>query len=99
MRGITPTAADVSTQVFVSDVPEGNRSQFGNNTDRAVYVDPYTGAVLGELVPADMLMENIAEFHGELMAGTWGDRIVELAASSAVVLAATGYCLWWRGRQ
>lgn len=97
-RVVTPIAADASTEVFVTTVPEGERSPFGNPGDRAVYVDPYTGKVLGALVTSDMFMDNVRDLHGELMAGPWGDRIVELVASWAVVLTATGYSLWWRGR-
>ncbi len=41
------------------------------------------------------LMNQIEEFHGELMAGTAGDRIVELAACWAIILIVTGAFLWW----
>lgn len=59
-----------------------------------VFMDPYTGKTVGELNNEDRIMDQIEEIHGELMAGTLGDRIVELAASWAVVLIVTGFFLW-----
>ncbi|MFD2629980.1 PepSY-associated TM helix domain-containing protein [Oceanobacillus kapialis] len=60
-----------------------------------VFVNPYTGEQLRELNAEDRIMDKIEEFHGELMAGTLGDRIVELAASWGVVLIVTGIFLWF----
>lgn len=59
-----------------------------------IFMDPYTGKAVGELNNEDRIMDKIEEIHGELMAGTLGDRIVELAASWAVVLIVTGLVLW-----
>ncbi|SES05266.1 Uncharacterized iron-regulated membrane protein [Gracilibacillus ureilyticus] len=60
-----------------------------------VFVDPYTGEFIGELNNDDRIMNKIEEIHGELMAGTVGDRIVELAACWAIVLIVTGMYLWF----
>nr|WP_258535667.1 PepSY domain-containing protein [Bacillus sp. 03113] len=60
-----------------------------------VFVNPYNGQIIGELNDADRLMNKIEELHGELMAGTIGDRIVELTACWTIVLIATGLYLWW----
>lgn len=60
-----------------------------------VFIDPYTGESLGEIDNDDRIMDKIEEIHGALMAGTLGDRIVELAASWAVVLIVTGLFLWF----
>ncbi|MFC7786379.1 PepSY domain-containing protein [Rossellomorea sp. GCM10028870] len=73
-------------------------SEIGISTDDGsvtVFLDPYTGKSLGELKPEDRIMDKIVEFHGELMAGTIGDRIVELVASWAIVLIITGLFLWF----
>ena len=41
----------------------------------------------------------VSRIHGKLLIGRWGDWLVELAASWAVVLIVTGLYLWWpRGR-
>ncbi|MFD0589694.1 PepSY-associated TM helix domain-containing protein [Paenibacillus sp. GCM10027627] len=60
-----------------------------------VFVDPYTGKVLGELQNDKRLMEIIVLLHGEVMAGEIGDNIVELSASWAIILLITGLYLYW----
>ncbi|MDN4495250.1 PepSY-associated TM helix domain-containing protein [Ureibacillus aquaedulcis] len=66
-----------------------------NNESLTVFIDPYTGESLGTLNNQDRIMDRIEEFHGELMAGTIGDRIVELVACWAVVLIVTGLFMWY----
>lgn len=60
-----------------------------------VFVNPYSGKIIGELADDDRIMNKIEEIHGELMAGTIGDRIVELVACWAIVLIVTGLFLWF----
>jgi uncharacterized iron-regulated membrane protein len=60
-----------------------------------VFVNPYTGKIIGTLSDDDRIMNKIDEIHGELMAGTTGDRIVELVACWAIVLIVTGLFLWF----
>ena len=60
-----------------------------------VFVNPYTGKMIGELADDDRIMNKVEEIHGELMAGTIGDRIVELVACWAIVLIVTGLFLWF----
>ncbi|WP_248804487.1 PepSY-associated TM helix domain-containing protein [Pseudomonas sp. MWU13-2100] len=64
-----------------------------------VFVDPYRGNVLGEQ-DAKLNLQAVARaLHGELMIGTLGDRLVELAAGWGVMLVVSGLYLWWpRGR-
>ncbi|MFJ7939228.1 PepSY-associated TM helix domain-containing protein [Peribacillus sp. NPDC096622] len=66
-----------------------------NNESLTIFIDPYTGKSIGELNDDDKIMDKIEEIHGELMAGTLGDRIVELAACWAVVLIVSGLYLWY----
>ena len=66
-----------------------------NNESLTIFMDPYTGKSIGELNDEDRIMDKIEEIHGELMAGTLGDRIVELAACWAVVLIVSGIYLWY----
>ncbi|MGP7815699.1 PepSY-associated TM helix domain-containing protein [Niallia sp. 01092] len=66
-----------------------------NNETYTVFMNPYTGESIGKLNNKDRIMDKIEEIHGELMAGTIGDRIVELAACWAVVLIVTGLYLWF----
>ncbi|MEK4403997.1 PepSY domain-containing protein [Sporosarcina sp. FSL K6-6792] len=65
------------------------------NDSLTIFIDPYTGEFIGELINKDKIMSKIEELHGELMVGTLGDRIVELAACWAVVLIVSGLYLWF----
>lgn len=64
-----------------------------------VFVNPYSGKIIGTLPDDDRIMNKIEEIHGELMAGTTGDRIVELVACWAIVLIVTGLFLWFPRKQ
>ncbi|MBO0998467.1 PepSY domain-containing protein [Bacillus sp. SD075] len=66
-----------------------------NNESLTIFIDPYTGKSIGELNDEDRIMNKIEEIHGELMAGTLGDRMVELAACWALVLIVSGLYLWY----
>lgn len=96
----------------VGPPPNAKRStQFGVTTksgrDWTVFVNPYTGKVLGHRDNQRYLPGIALDIHGSLLAsrfmdeeGKWGDRVIELAASWALVLVITGMYLWWpRGRK
>ena len=59
-----------------------------------VFVSPQ-GQVLGTLDPIERIPNVIATFHGSLLLGDWGDRLVELAASWTIVMILSGLYLWW----
>lgn len=60
-----------------------------------VFINPYNGEVLGEQ-DAKLNLQAVARaLHGELMIGTLGDRLIELAAGWGVVLVISGLYLWW----
>ncbi|GAA2830114.1 PepSY domain-containing protein [Kribbella solani] len=83
-----PSGPDRST-VFSVSTPAGSRD---------VFVDPYEGKVLGSLDPDTTLSGAAILLHGELLAGRWGDYVIEIAACWAIVMALTGYYLFFRGR-
>jgi uncharacterized iron-regulated membrane protein len=83
-----PSAPDRST-VFSVVLPEGPRD---------VYVDPWDATVLGAIDPDATLSGTAVRLHGDLMVGTWGDYVIEVAACWAIVMALTGYYLFVRGR-
>ena len=64
-----------------------------------LFVDPYSGRELGRQ-DAQLNLQAVARaLHGELMVGTVGDRLIELAAGWGIVLVVSGLYLWWpRGR-
>ncbi|WP_343525700.1 PepSY domain-containing protein [Sphingomonas sp.] len=63
-----------------------------------VSVDPGTGRVLGG-VAYDRTLVGWADLtHRSMMMGLFGERLVELAVSWALVLLVTGVILWWPRR-
>ncbi len=60
-----------------------------------VYVDPANLRILKVTNEDGRSMRILARLHGELFAGDWGSRVVELAASWAIVLIVSGLYLWW----
>jgi len=60
-----------------------------------VYVNPETLAILNVVDEDKRPMRVLFHLHGELLAGDTGSRIVELAASWAIVLLVSGLYLWW----
>lgn len=60
-----------------------------------VYVNPQTLAILHTISEDRRLMTVVQHLHGELLVGTPGSYLVELAASWAIVLLLTGLYLWW----
>jgi uncharacterized iron-regulated membrane protein len=61
---------------------------------RQVFVSPQ-GKVLGALVPDERISDVVGQVHGSLLLGTWGDWLVELAASWTIVMILSGLYLWW----
>ena len=63
--------------------------------DTIVYVHPTRLDVLKTVPREGRLMAVVRTIHGELLMGDNGSLIVELAASWAIVMVATGLFLWW----
>ena len=59
-----------------------------------IFVNPYTGQVLGDRDEDHNLQSVARKLHGELMIGKIGDYLVELAACWGLVLLITGLYLW-----
>lgn len=69
-----------------------------DGTMRDVFMSPQ-GDVMGSLDPQWRIMAVVHDIHGQLLLGPRGSWIVELAASWAIVMIASGLYLWWpRGR-
>lgn len=67
----------------------------GESPNITVLVDPYTAAVLGELDADRTLYAWAKALHGTLLAGTFGDYLIEIVAGFGVLLIASGLYLWW----
>ena len=78
---------------------EGNRSSevgiLEGDKSITVFVNPYSGKIVGELDDADRFMAQIEKLHGQLMVGTSGDLLIELSVCWGLILLITGMYLWW----
>lgn len=61
-------------------------------------VNPYTGAVLGDLEKANRLMGYVHQFHTHFLAAKIGSAIVGWSAVALFILNLTGIILWWRSK-
>lgn len=61
----------------------------------SVFVNPYTGEVLGELDPNGTLYNTTLRIHGTLLLGDVGDYLIEIAAGFAFLLVISGLYMWW----
>ena len=85
-----PETSDQAVRVLVSE----------GGTITRVYVDPRSLAVLKVVPEEERLFRVIFHLHGELLAGSVGSYIVEIAACWTIVMLITGIYLWWpRGRR
>jgi uncharacterized iron-regulated membrane protein len=66
-----------------------------SGSSESVYLDPYTGAVLGRLSVEDRLMKQIRNLHRGLLLGKTGEIVMELAGCWTLVMIGTGVALWW----
>ena len=83
---------------YLPPVSAGRSAQFvvlDGDTELNVFVDPYHGDILGEQDAKKNLQAVARAIHGELMIGTVGDRLIEMAAGWGVVLVVSGVFLWW----
>lgn len=93
---IPPKAANRSAQFIVSShaMDGGHGGGHGAGEGLSVYVDPYTGEVLGALDPAKTLYAYAKTMHGTLFLGAFGDHLIEIAAGFGVLMIVTGLFLW-----
>jgi uncharacterized iron-regulated membrane protein len=87
-----------SIQQYLPPVHATRSAQFvieagGHNLN--VFIDPYRGLLLGSQDAQNNLQAIARQLHGELMIGTLGDRLIELAAGWGIVLLVSGLYLWW----
>lgn len=81
---LSPTPTD-STRILVGQDDVVSR----------VYVDPYSLQVLNVADEASRPFNVIFHLHGELLAGSIGSYLVEIAACWTIVMLITGIYLWW----
>lgn len=77
--------------VFRVKAPDGAQTM--------VAVDPYTGDVVKTWVRRDGWYDFADNIHSDLLLGTPGDRILEIAAGLGIVMLISGVYLWWPREQ
>jgi uncharacterized iron-regulated membrane protein len=61
-----------------------------------IYIDPYTGRILGAKHLETGVRRKLFLIHAQLMAGSVGHIIVVASTSVAIFLILTGLVLWWK---
>lgn len=85
IKYLPPAAEDQSAQFVIDDAGQGLN----------LFLDPYRGTLLGRQDAQNNLQAIVRTLHGDLLIGTLGDRLIELAAGWGIVLVASGLYLWW----
>ncbi|NIE65789.1 PepSY domain-containing protein [Burkholderia sp. Ax-1719] len=69
-----------------------------NGRKESVYLNPYSGEVLGTLDVDSRFMQVDRMLHRKLLLGKPGELLMELAACWTLVMIGTGVALWWPRR-
>ncbi|MBB3257664.1 putative iron-regulated membrane protein [Paraburkholderia bannensis] len=69
-----------------------------NGSKESVYLNPYSGDVLGTLDVDSRFMQVDRMLHRKLLLGKPGELLMELAACWTLVMIGTGVALWWPRR-
>ena len=100
--GAIPPSALAVQRVLLPDDPTRSTTvlfQQGNSLPFPVFVNPNTGAVLGQLSGSAWLPGMSRALHGGWPLGDPGSWLLELGDGWAILMLATGLYLWWpRGR-
>lgn len=99
LRYVVPAhAADDSTQVWLR-APHAHHGagehDHGLPSGSIVYVNPYTGQVLGQLQEMERFKTWAKKLHSNALQGDGWRWLIELGASWMLVLFATGLVMWW----
>lgn len=102
LAAVEKTYPDATIVSMTEASDEGRSTSFSLVNEagepRDVYVNPWGAEVLGEVNPDTTLSGYAVRLHANFMAGTTGDRLIELAVCWAIVMALTGYYLFWKMR-
>lgn len=83
---IMPATPERSLEVLIDDAA---------GTRQAVYVDPASGAVLGQIAQDEKLMQVVRSIHSLILFGDGPNRVIEIVGGWTVILVITGIYLWW----
>ncbi|PTT82673.1 PepSY domain-containing protein [Pelomonas sp. HMWF004] len=102
LRYVVPAhAPQDSTQVWLRaphahhGTAQGGEHDHGLPSGSIVYVNPYTGQVLGQLLEMERFKTWAKKLHSNALQGDGWRWLIELGASWMLVLFATGLVMWW----
>ncbi|WP_025596906.1 PepSY-associated TM helix domain-containing protein [Burkholderia sp. WSM2230] len=96
-RAAMPPKATAVTAA-ISNAPERSTEfvfRLADGEKESVYLNPYSGAVLGTLSVEHRFMQVDRMLHRKLLLGKPGELLMELAACWTLVMIGTGVALWW----
>ncbi|AMJ67249.1 PepSY-associated TM helix domain-containing protein [Hymenobacter sp. PAMC 26628] len=74
--------------------PGGRRGKGRDNGPR-LFLNPYTGAIAGEVKPQDSFFHFVEQLHRGLVAGRVGKLVMGINAIIFLFILGTGLVLWW----
>lgn len=95
---VRKTYPQAAVSKYLPPAAQDRSAQFVINQDGRelnLFVDPYTGSLLGTQDALWNLQAVVRKLHGDLLLGTVGDRLIELAVGWGIVLVVSGLYLWW----
>ncbi|MEP6494450.1 MAG: PepSY-associated TM helix domain-containing protein [bacterium] len=113
---VTPTGSPVSFDTLVANArasmpkaqvsgltlsPVPDRAHVASAGATQIFLNPYTGAVIGTRTIAEWnasLPRRLHVLHVSLMSGKVGGEIVGIVTALAFVLVLTGLVIWWRDK-
>ncbi|HWW05310.1 PepSY domain-containing protein [Collimonas sp.] len=96
-----PADAKASSIAVSQDPRRSTEAVFrlASGDSSSVYLNPYTGQVLGTLSVEHRLLKQVRQIHRDLLLGRWGGWLMELAACWTLIMLGTGIALWWPRKQ
>jgi len=74
---------------------KGGKGGKGGGGGPRLYVNPYTGAILGEVNPRESFFHFVEQIHRGLVAGRVGKTVMGINSIIFVFILLTGLVLWW----
>ncbi|WP_341316124.1 PepSY domain-containing protein [Paraburkholderia sp. IMGN_8] len=96
-RAAMPADAAAVTAV-IAQAPDRSAEfifRLADGEKQSVYVNPYSGEVLGTLSVEHRFIQVDRMLHRKLLLGKPGELLMELAACWTLVMIGTGVALWW----
>ena len=99
LKAVSQAYPELKVAEFIPPVNAEQSSLFKLKGDDSgtlmVFVNPYSGDILGEFKNQDRIYTLMDEIHGTLLIGETGDFLIELAAGFGILLLITGLYLHW----